>query len=197
MIVIGLGLWTHAIGIGEGLIISWVFLLVTILIAFLAWPVEVPALLGTSRSQDDAEDVTEKGTDMVLLSSILNGQSINDEVINNGTKPAEYVEKFATLRDESRLGAVIGTPRGYAGPHLVTARDSAPFNVLLVSDLIRNGAITYDPTLKWGNSVFEEVSKNVLSGQPHDDGMNSTDIEDDNGENEYACQTTLAPFLCS
>ncbi|MGE5661936.1 MAG: hypothetical protein ACM3X1_06775 [Ignavibacteriales bacterium] len=117
--------------------------------------------------------------------------------MNNDTKPAEYVEKFATLRDESRLGAVIGTPRGYAGPHLVTARDSAPFNVLLVSDLIRNGAITYDPTLKWGNSVFEEVNKNVLSGQPHDDGMNSTDIEDDNGENEYACQTTLAPFLCS
>ncbi|MGE5661937.1 MAG: hypothetical protein ACM3X1_06780 [Ignavibacteriales bacterium] len=77
MIAIGLGLWTHAIGIGEGLIISWVFLLVTILIAFLAWPVEVPALLGTSRSQDDAEDVTEKGTDMVLLSSIFNGQSVN------------------------------------------------------------------------------------------------------------------------
>lgn len=157
MIAIGLGLWTHAIGIGEGLIISWVFLLVTILIAFLAWPVEVPALLGTSRSQDDAEDVTEKGTDMVLLSSIFNGQSVNVEVMNNDTKPAEYVEKFAT----------------------------------------GNGAITYDPTLKWGNSVFEEVSKNVLSGQPHDDGMNSTDIEDDNGENEYACQTTLAPFLCS
>jgi hypothetical protein len=90
------------------------------------------------------------------------------------------------------LGAVIGTPRGYAGPHLVIAKDSATFNILLMSDLIRNGVITYDPTLKWGNSVFEEVSKIVLTGQPHDDGMNSSDIE-----NGYTCQTTLAPFLCS
>jgi hypothetical protein len=150
------------IAIGEGLIISWVFLLMMIMIALLAWPVEVPALLGTSRSQDDAEEVTEKGPDIVLLSSIFNKQRA-----------------------------------GYAGPHLGIVRDSVPFNILLMSDLIRDGAITYDLTLKWGNSVFEEVSKDILTGQPHDADLNSTDNEGDNSDNGYACETNLAPFLCS
>ena len=84
--------------------------------------------------------------------------------MNNGTESAEYVEALATFRDAA--GAVIDTAWGYADPHLVVAKDSAPFKILLTSDSIGDEAMTYDLTLKWRDLDFEEFSKDVLKGQP-------------------------------
>jgi hypothetical protein len=95
-------------------------------------------------------------------------QRFSDEgvgkVMNNGTESAEFVEMLATFRDAS--GAVIDTATGYADPHLVTAGDSASFNILLTSDIIEDKATSYDLTLKWRDLDFEEFSKDVLRGQP-------------------------------
>lgn len=75
---------------------------------------------------------------MALLSSRYNKQRFSDEgvgkVMNNGTESAEFVEVLATFRDAS--GTVIDTATGYADPHLVTAGDSASFNILLTSDIV-------------------------------------------------------------
>jgi hypothetical protein len=90
--------------------------------------------------QDDAaqKPIMSNGPDMVLLSSRYNEQRFSDEgveeVMNNGTELAEFFEVLATFRDAS--GAAIDTATGYADPHLVTAGDSAPFNILLTSDII-------------------------------------------------------------
>jgi hypothetical protein len=67
--------------------------------------------------------------------------------MNNGIESAEYVEALATFRDA--IGTVIDTAWGYADPHLVVAKDSAPFNIFLTSVSVDDEAMTYDLTLKW------------------------------------------------
>jgi hypothetical protein len=91
------------------------------------------------------------GPDVVLLSSRFIddqfGDEIVDEVMNNGTSSANFVEALATFRDPT--GVVIGTSFGFADPHLVTAKDSAPFTILLTSEAVQDQAVSYDLTLKW------------------------------------------------
>lgn len=107
------------------------------------WPIEaqpsgiqpVPASLAVPlQQQKDVQQLVTAngGPDMVLLSSRYNEQRLADEVVgeimNNGTESAEFVEALATFRDA--IGAVVDTATGYADPHLVTAGDSAPFNII-------------------------------------------------------------------
>jgi hypothetical protein len=151
------------------------FVIVTILVTS-SWPVlaqpqglqQAAAPFGNPSQQLQQEDAAQKpimsnGPDM---SSRYNKQRFSDEgvgkVMNNGTESAEFVEVLATFRDAS--GAVIDTATGYADPHLVTAGDSAPFNILLTSDIIEDKATSYDLTLKWRDLDFEEFSKDVLRG---------------------------------
>lgn len=157
--------------------------------------------------QDKAEQPTAVNDtpEMVLLSSRFNEQNLGDEIVgevmNNSTESAEYVEVLATFRDGS--GAVIDTALGYADAHLIIAEASAPFKILLTSDMIEDEAVTYDLTLKWRDLDFEEFSKDVLTRQPLSGSGNNNDINadndndknDDNYDNDdddgYGCDSNL------
>ena len=187
------------------------FVKVTILVTS-SWPVlaqpqclqPAAAPFGNPSQQLQQDDAAQKpimsnGPDMVLLSSRYNKQRFSDEgvgkVMNNDTESAELVEVLATFRDAS--GAVIDTATGYADPHLVTAGDSAPFNILLTSEIIEDKATSYDLTLKWRDLDFEEFSKDVLRGQPlngevsNEEDDNGSDGNDDNDDNGYGCEPNL------
>jgi hypothetical protein len=136
---------------------------------------------------------TESGPDIELLSArFINdrlGGEIVGEIINNGTADAQFVEALATFRDSA--GTVIGTSFGFADPHQVAAKDSAPFNILITSETVQDQAATYDLTLKWQDMEANEFSKDVLSKQPFEYGVSNTGGGGGGGDNKkgWLCYT--------
>ena len=63
---------------------------------------------------------------------------------------------------------------GYADPTTSQPGSKAPFTVLITSDTIESQAQTYDMTLQWRDSDFNEFSESVLSGQPIGSGVNDS-----------------------
>ena len=88
-----------------------------------------------------------KQQDIILLSARLNddgfgGQQIVGEVKNSGTEPAEFIQPFATFRDAQ--GAVVDTALTYAEKQRIDSGDTSPFNLFIVSEVIKQQAKTYD-----------------------------------------------------
>jgi hypothetical protein len=86
---------------------------------------------------------TPKRQDIVLLSARLNddgfgGQQIVGEVKNNGTESAEFIQPFATFRDAH--GAVVDTAFTYAEKERIASGDTSPFNILVISDVVKQQA---------------------------------------------------------
>lgn len=112
------------------------------------------------------------GPNIVLLSQRYNDEQFSDQIVgevsNNGTSPAEFVEATVSFYDGS--GQIVGTESGYADPTTLQPGSRAPFTVLITSDAIENQAQTYDITLQWRDSDFNEFSERVLSGQPLSSG---------------------------
>jgi hypothetical protein len=126
--------------------------------------------------QGQSQQQTESDPNIELISARFIddrlGGEIVGEVLNNGTADAQFVEALATFRDSA--STVIGTSFGFADPHQVSAKDSAPFNILITSEIVQDQAATYDLTLQWQDMEANEFSKDVLSKQPFEYGVSST-----------------------
>ena len=81
-----------------------------------------------------------------------------------GTEPAEFVQPFATFRDAQ--GAVVDTAFTYAEKERITSGDTSPFNLFIVSEVVKQQAKTYDLGLEWQDQQGNEFTSDVLSNQP-------------------------------
>jgi hypothetical protein len=99
--------------------------------------------------QEQSQQQTESDPNIELVSARFIddqlGGEIVGEVLNNGTADAQFVEALATFRDSA--STVIGTSFGFADPHQVPAKDSAPFNILITSEILQDQAAAYDLTI--------------------------------------------------
>ena len=157
--------------------------------------------------EQQPQQQTPKQQDVVLLSARLNddgfgGQQIVGEVRNSGTEPAEFVQPFATFRDAQ--GAVVDTAFTYAEKQRITSGDTSPFNLFIVSEVVKQQAKTYDLGLEWQDQQGNEFTSDVLSNQPFIPGaVSATSIsrsssgggggEDDN--NREPCIVNPSPGI--
>ena len=104
-----------------------------------------------------------------MLSARLNddgfgGQQIVGEVKNSGTESAEFIQPFATFRDAQ--GTVVDTAFTYAEKERITSGDTSPFNLLVISDVVKQQARTYDLGLEWQDLQGNQYTSDVLNNQP-------------------------------
>ena len=102
------------------------------------------------------------------------------EVKNSGTEPAEFIQPFATFRDAQ--GAVVDTALTYAEKQRIDSGDTSPFNLFIVSEVIKQQAKTYDLGLEWQDQQGNQYTSDVLSNQPFTPGaVSATSIVSSGG----------------
>ena len=119
---------------------------------------------GEPTSQGNVSQAGQNG--LALISQRYNQEQFSDRIVgeisNSGSEPADYVEVVASFYDTN--GQIVGTASGYTDPDTIQPGDK-PFTVLVTGDAIEQDAVTYDLTIQWRNSDFDEMSERVAEGQ--------------------------------